>query len=119
MLNMSQVDDILVKGEIVELDNEYVQLGNENVPIDNDNVKIENLDNENLENEMLPSHNLNCIIDHVQHDNAQEPYISPNYNEHEGSRTPKQIIKIDEMIITNLVGKKITKNHSVMGFKTI
>ena len=86
-------------------------MGNENIPIDNDNVGIENLENENLENEMLPGHNVNCIIDHTEHDNAQEsnaqePYISPNYNQHEGSRTPKWIIEIDEMIITNLEGKK-------------
>ena len=79
MLNVSQVDDVLIKGEIIESDNEYVQLGNENVPIDNNNVEIENLENENLENEMLIGHNLNCMIDHVEHDNAQEPYISPNY----------------------------------------
>ena len=60
-----------------------MQLGNENVPIDNDNGRIENLENENLENEMLPDHNVNCTIDHVEHDNAHEPYISPNYNQHE------------------------------------
>ena len=41
MLNVSQVDDVLVKGEIIESDNEYVQLGNENLPIDNDNVGIQ------------------------------------------------------------------------------
>ena len=110
--------------EIIELDNEYVQLGNVNVPIDNDNVRIENLENENLENEnlgneMLLGHNANCMIDHVEKDNAQEPYISPNYNRHEGSRTPKWIIKIDETIITNLEVKKFRKNHLVMGFKTI
>ena len=57
---MSQIDNVLVEGEIIESDNEYVQLGNENVPIDNDNVGIENLENENLENEMLPDHNINC-----------------------------------------------------------
>ena len=56
---------------------------------------------------MPPSHYPNCIIDHVEDDNAQEPnvqesYISPNYNQHEGSRTPKWIIEIDETIITNL-----------------
>ena len=28
MLNVSQVDDELVEGEIIESDNEYVQLGN-------------------------------------------------------------------------------------------
>ena len=111
MLNVSQVDDELVEGEIIESDNEYVQLGNENVPIENDNVEIENLENENFEEEMLPVHNVNCIIDHVEHDNAHEPdaqeiYISPNYNRHEGSRTPKWIIEIDETIITNLEGKK-------------
>ena len=85
MLNVSQVDDELVEGEIIESDNEYVQLGNENVPIDNDNVGIENLENENLENEMLIGHNVNCMIDHAEHENAQkpnarEPYISLNYN---------------------------------------
>ena len=111
MLNVSQVDDELVKGEIIELDNEYVQLGNETVLIENDNVRIKNVKNENLEDEMLPSHNVNCMIDHAEHDNApepnaQEPYISPNYNRHECSRTPKWIIEIDEMIITNLEGKK-------------
>ena len=58
---------------------------------------------------MPPDHNVNCTIDHVKHDNAYEPYISPNYNWHEGSRTPKWIIKIDEMIITNLEGKKSEK----------
>ena len=57
MLNISQVDDELVEGEIIELDNEYVQLGNENVPIENDNVEIKNLENENFEDEMLASHN--------------------------------------------------------------
>ena len=57
-------------------------------------------------NEILPGHNVKCMINHVEHDNAQEPYISRNYNPHEGSRTPKQIIEIDEMIITNLEGKK-------------
>ena len=61
MLNVSQVDDELVEGEIIESDNEYVQLWNENVPIENDNVRIENLDNENLEDEMLPGNNVNCI----------------------------------------------------------
>ena len=111
MLNISQVDDGLVEGEIIESHNEYVQLGNENVPIENDNAEIENLENENFEEEMQPSHNPNCIIDHVEDDNAQEPntqepYISPNYNRHEGSKTPKWIIEIDEMIITNLEGKK-------------
>ena len=112
MLNVSQVDDELVEGEIVKSDNEYVQLGNENVPIENDNAGIENLENENFEEKMLLGHNVNCIIDHAEHDNAQEPnaqepYISPNYNRHEGSRTPKWIIKIDETIITNLEGKKL------------
>ena len=58
---------------------------------------------------MLPSHNPNCIIDHVEDDNAQEPYISPNYNRHEGSKTPKWIIEIDEMIITSLEGKKLER----------
>ena len=47
MLNVDEVDDVLIKGEILELENEYVQLGNANVPIDNDNVRIENLENEN------------------------------------------------------------------------
>ena len=70
MLNVSQVDDELVEGEIIESDNEYVQLGNENVPIENDNVGIENLENENLEDEMLLGHNVNCMIDHAEHDNA-------------------------------------------------
>ena len=111
MLNISQVDDELIEGEIIKSDNEYVQLGNENVPIENDNVEIENLENENFEDEMLPSHNRNCIIDHVEDDNAQEPnaqepYISPNYNRHEGSKTPKWITEIDETIITSLEGKK-------------
>ena len=55
---------------------------------------------------MVPGQNVNCMTDHAEHDNAQEPYISPNYNRHEGSRTPKWIIEIDEMIITNLEGKK-------------
>ena len=87
MLNVSQVDDVLVEGEIIESDNKYVQLGNENVPIDNDNGM-----NENLKNEMLPDHNVNCMTDHVEHDNAHEPYISRNYNQHEGSMTPKWII---------------------------
>ena len=80
MLNVSQVEDVLVKGKIIESDNEYVQLGNENVPIDNDNGRIENLENKNLENEILLDHNVNCTMDHVEHDNAHEPYISPNYN---------------------------------------
>ena len=85
MLNVSQVDNELVKGEIIESDNEYVQLGNKNVSIENDNVGIENLENENFEDKMLPGHNVNCIIDHAEHDNAQEPnaqesYIYPNYN---------------------------------------
>ena len=106
MLNMNEVDDVLIKGEIIESDNEYVQLGIENVSINNDNVRIKNLENENLENEMLPGHNVNCMIDHVEYDNAQEPYISPNYNPHEGSRTLKWIIEINEMIISNLEGKK-------------
>ena len=70
MLNVSQVDNELVEGEIIESNNEYVQLGNENVPIDNDNARIENLENENLENEMLLGHNVNCMIDHPEHDNA-------------------------------------------------
>ena len=34
MLNIIQVDDELVEGEIIESDNGYVQLGNENVPIE-------------------------------------------------------------------------------------
>ena len=106
MLNVNQVDDVLIKGEIIQSNNEYVQLENENVSIDNDNVVIENLRNEKLENEMLPDHNVNCMMDHVKHDNAQEPYISPNYNQHEGSKTAKWIIEIDEMIIANLEGKK-------------
>ena len=89
------------------------------MPIDNDNGGIENLENKNLENEMLLDHNVNCMIDYVEHDNVHEPYISPNYNRHEGSRTPKWIIEIDEMIIANLEGKKIKRNHLVMGFKTI
>ena len=55
---------------------------------------------------MLPCHHVNCMIDHVKHDNAQEPYIYPNYNWHKGSRTPKWIIEIDKIIITNLEGKK-------------
>ena len=85
MLNISQVDNELVKGEIIELDNEYVQLGNENVYIENVNARIENLENEIFEDEMLLGHNANCIIDNVEHDNAretnaQEPYIYPNYN---------------------------------------
>ena len=105
MLNMCQLDDVLIKGQIIELDNEYVQLGNENVPINNDNAEIENLENENLENEMLLGHNVNCMIDHVENDNAHEPYISPNYNQHEGSRTLKWIFEINEMIITNLAKK--------------
>ena len=89
-------------------------MGNENVPIENDNAKIKNLENNFFENEMLPSHNVNCIIDHVEHDNAQEPnaqepYISPNYNRHEGSKRPKWIIEISEMIITNLKGKKLER----------
>ena len=70
MLNVSQVDDVLVEGEITESDNEYVQLGNENIPIDNDNARIENLENEILEDEMLPGHNVNCMIDHAKNDNA-------------------------------------------------
>ena len=76
-------------------------MGNENVPIDNNNVGIENLDNE-----MLPGHNVNCMIDHVKNDNAQECYISSNYNHNEISRTPKWLIEIDEMIVSNLEGKK-------------
>ena len=124
MLNVSQVNNELVEGEIIESDNEYVQLGNENVPIENDNAGIENLENENFEDKMLPAHNPNCIIDHVAYDNAQEPnaqepYISLNYNQHEGSRIPKWIIEIDETIITNLEGEKIRKNHSIMRFKTL
>ena len=55
MLNISQVDDELIEGEIIESDNEYVQLVNENVPIENDNVRIENLENENFEDEILSS----------------------------------------------------------------
>ena len=108
MLNVSQVDE-LVEGKIVDLDNDYVQLGNENVPIDNDNTGIEKLENENLENEILPGHNVNCMIDHAEHDNAQEPYISPNYNRHEGFKTPKWIIEIGKTIITNLEGKKLER----------
>ena len=85
ILNISQVDDELVEGEIIVSDSDYVQLGNENVPFENDNSEIENLENENLEDKMLPRHNPNCIIDHVEHDNAQEPnaqepYISLNNN---------------------------------------
>ena len=99
----------MIKGEIIESDNEYVELGNENVPIDNNTIGIENLENKNLENEMLLGHNVNCMIDHAKHDNAHETYISHNYNRHEGSRTPKCIIEIDEMIITNLEGKKIER----------
>ena len=75
ILNVNQVDDVLIEGEIKESHNEYVQLENENVPNDNDNVGIEN-----LENEILPGHNVNCMIDHDEHDNAHKPYISPNYN---------------------------------------
>ena len=109
MLNISQVDDELIEGEIVESDNEYVQLGNENVAIENDNAEIENVEIENFEEEMPPSHNPNCIIDHVEDDNAQEPYISPNYNRHEGSKTPKWIIEIDETIMTSLEEKKLER----------
>ena len=58
------------------------------------------------------------MIDHVKNDNAQKRYKSPNYNQHEGSRTPKWIIEIDETLITNLEGKN-KKNLLVMGFKTI
>ena len=119
MLNVIQVDDVLIDAEIIESDTKYVQLGNENVPIDYGNVGIENLENENLQNEILPVHNVNCMIDHVENDNALERYISPNYNRHEGSRTPKWIIEIDETIITSLEEKKIRKNNSFMGFKTI
>ena len=43
MLNISQVDDELIEGEIIELDNEYVQLGNENVPIHNDNAQLKKI----------------------------------------------------------------------------
>ena len=114
MLNVSQVDDALIKGEVIELDNKYVQLENENVPNDNDNAK-----NENLENKNLPVHNVNVMIDHVKNENAQEHYVCPNYNRHEVPTILKWIIEIDEMIITNLEGEKIKKNHSVMGFKTI
>ena len=70
MLNISQVDDELVEGEIIESDNEYVQLGNENLPIENDNARIENLENEKFEDEMLLGHNVNCMIDHVKNDNT-------------------------------------------------
>ena len=56
---------------------------------------------------MLLGHNVNHMIDHVKHDNA--PYISPNYNSHEGSRTPKWIIEINEMITTNLEGEKLKR----------
>ena len=80
MLNVSRIDNVLVEGEISESDNEYVQLGNENVPIDNDNGRIVNLENKNLENEILLDHIVNCTMDHVKHENAHEPYISPNYN---------------------------------------
>ena len=80
MLNVSEVDDELVESEIIESNNEYVQLGNENVPIENDNVRIENLENKIFEDEMLLDHNINCMIDHAKHNNAQELYISPNYN---------------------------------------
>ena len=80
MLNFSQVDDKLVKGEIIELDNEYVQLQNVNVSIENNNAIIENLENQNFEDKMLPGHNVNCIIDHAEHDDVHEPYVSPNYN---------------------------------------
>ena len=112
MLNISQVDDESVEGETIESDNEYVQLGNENVPIENDNAEIENVEIENFLEEMPPSHNPNCIIYHVEDDNAQEPnaqepYISPNYNRHEDYKTQKWIIEIDETIITNLE----SKNH--------
>ena len=106
MLNISQIDDELIEGEIIESNNEYVQLGNENVPIENDNAKIKNVENENLENKNLLFHNENCMIDHVENDNAQECYISSNYNRHEGSKTPKWIIEIDETIMTSLEGKK-------------
>ena len=82
-------------------------MGNEHASIDNDNAGIKNLENENLW-----VHNVNAIIDHTEHDNAeepnaQEPYMSANYNWHKRSRTPKWIIEIDEMIITNLEGKKL------------
>ena len=63
MLNVSQADDELVKGEIIKSNNE-------NVPIENDNVGIENLENENFEDEMLLGHNAKCIIDHAKHGNA-------------------------------------------------
>ena len=106
MLNVNQVDIVLIEGEIIELDNGYVQLGNENVSIDNDNTWIENLANKNVENENLPVHNVNCMIDHVKNETAQEHCISPNYNQHEGPRTPKQIIEIDETVITNLEARK-------------
>ena len=76
-------------------------MGNENVPINNDNARIEN-----LKNEILRVDNVNCMIDHVKNENAQESYISPNYNWHEGPRIPKWIIEIDETIIINLEGKK-------------
>ena len=49
------------------------------------------------------------MIDHVKNENAQECYISPNYNRPEGLRTPKWIIKIDETIITNLEGEKLER----------
>ena len=49
------------------------------------------------------------MIDHVEHDNTQEPYISPNYNRCKVSRTLKWIIKIDERIITNIEGKKLER----------
>ena len=42
------------------------------------------------------------MIDRVKNENAQEHYVYPNYNRHEGPRTLKWIIEIDEMIITNL-----------------
>ena len=40
MLNVSQDDDVLVEGEIIESDNEYVQLRSENVPIDYNNARL-------------------------------------------------------------------------------
>ena len=48
---------------------------------------------------------MNSKIDNVENENAQESYISPNYNENEGHRIPKWLIEIDEMIISNLERK--------------
>ena len=54
------------------------------------------------------------MIDHVENENAQEHYISPNYNWQEDPRTPKWIIEIDEMIITNLEGKKLERTIQLL-----